>query len=100
MEEALAWILDRLHHIGLSPDAESLAAGLLCGDRSLFSTEAMHDIRDAGMSHLLAVSGLHIGLLWGLLLFLLRRLLLIPYYFGWNAQPWNDVLRMLTLLLL
>ena len=100
MEEALVWILDRLHHIGLSPDAESLAAGLLCGDRSLFSTEAMHDIRDAGMSHLLAVSGLHIGLLWGLLLFLLRRLLLIPYYFGWNAQLWNDVLRMLTLVLL
>ena len=77
-----------------------LAAGLLCGERSLFAPEAMHDIRDAGMSHLLAVSGLHVGLLWGLILFLLRRLLLIPYYFGWDATRWNDVIRLVTLLLL
>ena len=100
MEEVLAWFLDRLHNIGLSPDAESLAAGLLCGDRTLISSDVIHDFRDAGMSHLLAVSGLHIGLLWGMLIFVLRRLLLIPYYYGWNFQTWDSFIRMFTLVVL
>lgn len=100
MEEVLPWILDRLHHIGLSPDAESLAAGLLCGERSLIAPDAVRDIRDAGMSHLLAVSGLHIGMLWGLITFLLRRLLIIPFYFHWNYALWNDICKGITLVLL
>jgi len=94
MEEVLPWILDRLHHIGLSPDAESLATGLLCGDKSLMTRDALQDVRDAGMSHLLAVSGLHIGLIWALLWFLFRYLLLIPYYLRRDTLPWTLGIRL------
>lgn len=100
MEEALLWILDRLHNIGLSPDAESLAVGLLCGERSLMSPEVLHDMRDAGMSHLLAVSGLHIGLLWGMLQRMVRPISLIPYFFGWNELPWFRAQRWLVVFVL
>ena len=100
MEEVLVWILDRLHNIGLSPDAESLAAGLLCGEKSLLSTETIHDMRDAGMSHLLAVSGLHIGLLWTLLWLALRPVLLIPYHLNLYEIAWNRALRLVSVALL
>ncbi len=100
MEEVLVWILDRLHNIGLSSDAESLAAGLLCGDKSLFATETIHDMRDAGMSHLLAVSGLHIGLLWALLWLALRPVLLIPYHLNLYEIPWNRALRLMSVSIL
>ena len=100
MAEVLSWVLDRLHHIGLSPDTESLAAGLLCGQKSLFAADVLHDFRDAGMSHLLAVSGLHVGLLWGLIFLVLRRLIIIPYYFGWYLVPWYHALRLVTVCLL
>lgn len=100
MNEVLTWFLDRLHNMGLSPDAESLAAGLLFGERSMLSSDAMHDIRDAGMSHLLAVSGLHIGLLWAMVLYPLRLLLLIPYRMNWYTVPWNDAIKVLSLLIL
>ncbi len=100
MEEALVWILDRLHTIGLSPDAESLAAGLLCGEKSLFSAETIHDMREAGMSHLLAVSGLHIGLLWTVLWLALRPVLLVPYHLNLYEIPWNRGLRLASVAIL
>jgi len=94
MEEVLVWILDRLHNIGLSSDTESLAAGLLCGDKSLFAAQTIQEMRDAGMSHLLAVSGLHIGLLWILVWWAVRPILLVPFHFNLNELPWNRALRL------
>ena len=98
MEEVLPWILDRLHNIGLSPDAESLAAGLLCGDRSMFDPMAIYEMREAGMAHLLAVSGLHIGLIWTLLLYAFRPLILVPFFCGWNELHWREIFRYATLI--
>ena len=100
MEEALVWILDRLHNIGLSSDAESLAAGLLCGDKSLFDASVIRDMRDAGMSHLLAVSGLHIGLLWVLVWWTLRPVLLVPARMGWYDVAWYRGVRIVSVALL
>lgn len=98
--EVLDWFLDRLRNIGLSPDAESLAAGLLFGERSLLPSDTIHDIRDAGMSHLLAVSGLHIGLLWTMALYSLRPVLLIPYKMNWYTVPWNETLHIISIFFL
>lgn len=100
MEEVLAWILDRLHNIGLSPDAESLAAGLLCGDRSRFDPLAIYEMREAGMAHLLAVSGLHIGLIWALLHYFFRPMILVPFFCGWNELRWREVFRLMPLVVL
>ena len=52
----------------------ALARGFLLGDTSDISGELIRDFRRAGVSHLLAISGLHISVLMGACEFLLRKL--------------------------
>ena len=59
---------------GLTPDASGLPAALLLGDRSALADSLRRDFSRAGVSHLLAISGLHVTLLFGLLEGLLRLL--------------------------
>ncbi len=51
----------------------ALPEALLLGDRSNLPEETQKDFADAGVAHLLAVSGLHVGLMAALALILLRR---------------------------
>lgn len=71
--------------------AAALAAALVLGRREGLSPEATQTLRQAGLGHLLAVSGLHVGLVAGLFwtLFLVlglapktRRWLLLPVVVG------------------
>jgi len=57
------------------PVTASLLSALLAGEREGISDETWGYIRAAGLSHLLAISGLHIGLVAGLLFFALRAAL-------------------------
>lgn len=57
------------------PVTASLVSALLAGEREGISEETWDNIRAAGLSHLLAISGLHIGLVAGLLFFALRAVL-------------------------
>jgi competence protein ComEC len=61
-----SWLLQRLHRV-LSdrPHARALATALLVGDRSLLRDDVAEAFRRAGAAHLLAVSGLHVVLLVG-----------------------------------
>lgn len=56
-------ITERLTELGLSPEAIALAQGMLTGDKSEMSHQTLQMFRAAGMSHLLAVSGLHVGVI-------------------------------------
>lgn len=47
----------------------------MTGDRGAIPQEALTAMRDAGLAHLLAISGLHIGLVGGLIFFMLRLIL-------------------------
>jgi len=58
---------------GEQAEVEALLAALLLGERSQLSPDLMRRVRDAGLAHLLAISGLHVGLCAGLGLGLLRR---------------------------
>jgi competence protein ComEC len=51
----------------------ALPEALLLGDRSSLPEETRRNFADAGVAHLLAVSGLHVGLIAALILVLLRR---------------------------
>ncbi|MBO4534471.1 MAG: ComEC/Rec2 family competence protein [Clostridia bacterium] len=53
-------------------DVGSLAYAMLLGDTSKLSGDVARGYRSAGIAHLLAVSGLHVGLLMGLILLLLK----------------------------
>ena len=55
----------------LSGDAGAVATALLTGHRGGISPETMAAIRNAGLAHLLAISGLHIGMIAGIAFFAL-----------------------------
>ncbi|MCX7343854.1 MAG: ComEC/Rec2 family competence protein [Proteobacteria bacterium] len=53
----------------------AIAAALVTGDRSYIPTELRQSFADAGLAHVLAISGLHLSLIAGLIFLLLRRLM-------------------------
>ncbi len=59
---------------GLSPAAARLARALVLGDRSALAGDEKAAFRRAGLAHLLALSGLHVGILVGFFLLLLYPL--------------------------
>ncbi|MGB1160060.1 MAG: ComEC/Rec2 family competence protein [Alphaproteobacteria bacterium] len=59
---------------GLRGDAAGLATALVVGLRGDLSEQAEAEIRAAGLAHILAISGLHIGMVTGALFFFVRLL--------------------------
>lgn len=57
--------------------AGGLAAGLVTGDRSFLRPDDQVALRDTGLAHLLAISGLHPSIVGGLTFFLVRRTLVL-----------------------
>ncbi len=53
--------------------AGGFAAALTSGDRSFMPQADVEALRNSGLAHLLAISGLHLGLVGGLVYFALRR---------------------------
>jgi len=56
----------------ISGDAGAFAAALLTGDRAGISQQVLENMRRSNLSHLLAISGLHMGLLAGFVFAALR----------------------------
>ncbi|MBQ9468308.1 MAG: ComEC/Rec2 family competence protein [Clostridia bacterium] len=57
----------------MSPEGAALAKALLLGERKDLSSEIKRDFRTLGISHLLAISGMHLSILFFLFDALLRR---------------------------
>lgn len=78
LESARRWFRERLLHA--VPDAAGgLLVGVTTGWRGDIPREEITAMRDSGLGHLLAISGLHVGLAVGLILFSVRALLaLVP----------------------
>lgn len=60
---------------GLEGEAGAVAAALLTGERGAISKNTLAAMRDAGLAHLLAISGLHMGLFAGIVFYVIRALL-------------------------
>jgi competence protein ComEC len=57
-----------------------IAAALMTGERGAIPPDVVEAMRDSGLAHLLAIAGLHLGLITGALFFGVRALLaLVPY---------------------
>ncbi|MEQ8321585.1 MAG: ComEC/Rec2 family competence protein [Rhodospirillales bacterium] len=65
--ETLRLRITKRVHEQAPEDAGAVAAALLTGHRSYISAEVLQVMRDAGIAHLLAISGLHIGLVAGII---------------------------------
>ncbi|RID92267.1 ComEC family competence protein [Gemmobacter lutimaris] len=60
-------------------DPGAFAAGVMTGDRTGFSREAVEDLRASSLAHLLAISGMHMAFLIGFVFALIRSgLALVP----------------------
>jgi competence protein ComEC len=59
----------------LPGDTGAIGAALITGDQGAISKPVLQDMRDSGLAHLLSISGLHIGLVAGILFVSVRRLL-------------------------
>jgi len=66
---------DRLCDTIYDPTARGLTGGLLMGLRGMIPQSASDAFQNSGTSHLLALSGLHTGIIAGLLLFVARVIL-------------------------
>jgi competence protein ComEC len=71
-------------------EASALVAALSVGDRAGLGPETLARIRDAGLAHVLAISGLHMGLLAGFVLLVVRRVLVETSWVrrGHDAVAW------------
>ena len=71
-------IAERIRAV-LPGDTGAMAIALITGDQGAISKPVMQDMRNSGLAHLLSISGLHIGLVAGILFVSVRRLLcLVP----------------------
>lgn len=61
----------------ITGDAGAFAAAIMTGDRSAIPASVTESLRASNLSHLLAISGLHMGLLTGFVFSLCRYLLLL-----------------------
>ncbi len=70
--------------------AGAVTAALITGDRGAVPDQALDDLRDVGLAHLLAISGLHMGLLAGSLFFAVRALLALiePLALRYPIKKW------------
>lgn len=76
------WSVESLRHYiakqiiaNLTPEQSSIALALIVGQKNSLSDEDKQAVRDAGMAHMLAISGLHVGFVAGAMFFFLRLLL-------------------------
>jgi len=71
-----ARLADRIERSALTADAAALLIALTIGERFKFGEAHWRILRRTGTSHLVAISGLHVGLVAGFVFFLCRRLAL------------------------
>ncbi|MFH1844444.1 MAG: DNA internalization-related competence protein ComEC/Rec2 [bacterium] len=69
---------------GMPSPESSLVGAILLGQRDEIGNRARQPFTQLGLAHLFAVSGLHVGILLGILALLTRRLTLGP---GWRLLP-------------
>lgn len=67
-------VVERINQ-GIDGASGAVAAALMTGERHAIPAEVLSAFRDSGIAHLLAISGLHIGLVAGILFFGARALL-------------------------
>jgi competence protein ComEC len=60
-----------LREFGLSDDEVSVMAAMTMGYSDILSDEIRHAYSSAGAMHILAVSGLHVGIIYGIIVFML-----------------------------
>lgn len=72
--DAVRYKIKKNLYTTLRSDTADIITPLLLGDTRVISDNLRHDVSAAGLAHLFAVSGLHIGFLAGVVSFVLKKL--------------------------
>lgn len=67
------WMQERLTRAGVRDDAFRISSALLLGNKTALSRDAKQAFARVGASHLLALSGMHMGIIYGILYILFIR---------------------------
>lgn len=67
-----------LHH--MPPENAGFIVAIMTGDKDAIPQNQLDDMRQSGLAHLLAISGLHMGMIGGLIFFASRFLLVLSPY--------------------
>jgi competence protein ComEC len=70
----------------LKPIPAALAMTFITGERGLIPETLRGQFTDAGLAHLLAISGLHVGLVIGVIFLLIRQILA---FIPWIVERWH-----------
>ncbi|MCF8467960.1 MAG: ComEC family competence protein [Sneathiella sp.] len=62
------------------PENAGFIIAILTGDKAAIPPDQLDNMRDSGLAHLLAISGLHMGMIGGLIFFSVRLLLVLSPY--------------------
>ncbi len=73
MQNSFRGRLDKIYDNGLSRDNAGFMKALLTGEKDSLQQEEYGLYKELGIAHILAISGLHIGILTGFMLFLMSR---------------------------
>jgi competence protein ComEC len=90
------WLYEIRHHVAariheaLGERGGGVAAALLTGERSAISDDTLENMRASGLAHLLAISGLHVGLVAGIIFVVVRFLLALiePLALRYPIKKW------------
>ncbi|MBP5698849.1 MAG: ComEC/Rec2 family competence protein, partial [Alphaproteobacteria bacterium] len=78
-----------------STDQGSIIKALTIGDKKSITSQQATNYRIAGLAHILAISGMHMGMI-ALLIFFLIRIILLPFSFG--EHDWRKPSAIIALL--
>jgi len=81
---------------GIPGDAGVLAAALMTGDRAAISDPVNDAMKNSGLAHLISISGLHMGMVAGILFFSLRAVLALiePVALRYPIKKWSAAFAM------
>lgn len=77
----------RLQGANISPRTKALCTALVMGNRNRLEADVRQSYANAGVSHLLALSGMHLGIIYGLLYLLIVRPLRHGRWRWWSLLP-------------
>ena len=75
-------LIQRYERIGLSDQELAIVTAMTLGDKHLIDKETKENFSISGASHVLALSGLHLSIVYGILAYLLSLIAGIPFL-GW-----------------
>lgn len=83
----------RIESLNLSPDALAITAAMSIGDKSKLTSQIKSSFSQSGVSHVLAVSGLHVGIVFLLITIIIAPMSLISI----NGLIWRCVIGMVAI---